>query len=231
MPVSAVTATTPASTRPSMAVSSSLARSSGPYAWMTRTAAAAMYTPRAPAIAARAMPSASNWRTMRPGVAPNVARIAISRVRLTARASDSPATFAAATSSTQNTAPASSHSASRGVSPTMKRLSGMTLAPSMRSPAGTSRIQRPGDRADFSFPPVRRSRPDASGPRRTTNPRCALSGAPPSPETACAAPRRPRRGPRRPGGRTPMISEAAPSSTRYAPMASREPPNRSCQNS
>ena len=32
------------------------------------------------------------------------------------------------------------------------------------------------------------------------------------------------------GGKTPTICEAAPSSTRDAPMASSEPPNRSCQN-
>ena len=76
------------------------------------------------------------------GLAPSVARMAISRARPTLRASDRLATLAAAMRSTQNTAPASIHNASRDLDPTKYRLNGTTLMPRFRSAAGNCSSRR-----------------------------------------------------------------------------------------
>ena len=99
---------------------------------MKRMAARASNAPSSPEIAASVTLSARSCRTIRTGLAPRAARMAISRARPTLRASERLATLAAAMRSTQETAAVSSHNANRGLDPTTWRLSGTTLIPRFR---------------------------------------------------------------------------------------------------
>jgi len=114
-----------ASTRPSMAISSRRGRLLGPSSDSNFTPHFAKSRPNAPPITARSRLSVSNCPISRARLAPSAVRIAISRSRTVARASNRLATFADAMSSTNATAPRSTSSAER-TSPTIASSSGVT---------------------------------------------------------------------------------------------------------
>ena len=112
-PVRRETATVKTTTFASSPISS--ARGSWPPASCTRrrTPTCATPTPNAPPIVASTKLSVNSWRTMRPRAAPSATRIASSRSRAVARASNRLARFTDAMSSTNPTAPSSTSKLAR----------------------------------------------------------------------------------------------------------------------
>ena len=119
-----------------------------------RTPMAASKTPSAPPKSPNTLLSVRHWRTRRPRLAPSATRMAISRSRETARASNRLATFTHAISNAKLTAPINSHSVDL-TSPTFGR-------------SGSATKLRPASIPDIVRPTDGRSAPAPSAPRQAS---------------------------------------------------------------
>ena len=171
--------------------------------------------------------STINCRTICAWLAPSADRIAISRSRPALRASESPAMFAIAMISTNETAAVSIHNANRVLGPVTCRVNGMTLMPRWLDAGDCSSSRRAialisvcacwnvtsgRSLATTNQEPAPRARRSVS---QSGNNVCGSHTSVSSNWSSA--------------GRMPIMRDGRPSITSEAPMASPDPPKRACQ--